>query len=795
MLQILTLAALTAFAPAIQQLGPGSPGSEIPDDRDEALVFRGSDGELEVRVPRVSNVEIRIDGRLDEEIWRNAAVITGFTQYEPVEGIPATENTEVYVVYSSDAIYFGIRAFDSEPDLILARLGERDRSVFGDDWVRIMLDTFNDQRQAYVFYVNPLGIQTDGLWIEGMQQRMGMGGGVSIDFNPDFIWESDGRVDDQGWAAEIKIPYVSLRFENVPVQDWGINVTREVKRRGFKQSWAPLTQNISSTLAQSGHLVGLEELRPRRLVEINPVATGLSQGDLVGGQLERGNIEPDFGINGRIGVTQNLVFDATFNPDFSQIEADNNRITVNERFALFFPEKRPFFLEGTEIFRTPRNLVHTRRIIDPIGGAKLTGKIGSFNVGYLGAIDESPRTIFGDPNAGSISFNVLRVRRDIGTGSNVGFLFTNRSGDEAGGFNRVAAVDLRYLFNRRYTFTTQIAGSWTSDSLSDPARFRPLINASLQRSGRNWGWNIKLDDVHSEFDAGAGFIPRVGDTEVLASISNTKFGRPGSTVERLRTEFRINGFFDHDDFWSGGSPFEGEIELQPTISFKGDRSLTFVFRDGLFRFRPEDYLGWNVVDGSGALQPFVLPPDLTHMLGLAIFPRARITNEIQLNARTYLRTIPIFAEAARGFEIQFAPDITLKPTTSFQLSLSHTFSRIWRSRDNTEYSTVNIPRIRTQYQFSKALSTRLVVQYELEHRSALRHPLTGEPVAIWGVERTTSDTGEFQAQFLLSYEPSPGTTFFAGYSRLEEGERTFRFSGLNPVNDRFFVKMSYLFRM
>ncbi|MDH5804940.1 MAG: carbohydrate binding family 9 domain-containing protein, partial [Gemmatimonadota bacterium] len=254
MLQILTLAALTAFAPAIQQLGPGSPGSEIPDDRDEALVFRGSDGELEVRVPRVSNVEIRIDGRLDEEIWRNAAVITGFTQYEPVEGIPATENTEVYVVYSSDAIYFGIRAFDSEPDLILARLGERDRSVFGDDWVRIMLDTFNDQRQAYVFYVNPLGIQTDGLWIEGMQQRMGMGGGVSIDFNPDFIWESDGRVDDQGWAAEIKIPYVSLRFENVPVQDWGINVTREVKRRGFKQSWAPLTQNISSTLAQSGHL-------------------------------------------------------------------------------------------------------------------------------------------------------------------------------------------------------------------------------------------------------------------------------------------------------------------------------------------------------------------------------------------------------------------------------------------------------------------------------------------------------------------------------------------------------------
>ena len=180
------------------------------------MTFSGRTGRLDVAIPRIERPDVRIDGRLDEAVWQQAALLNDFTQYEPVENIPATEATEAYIFFSSDALYFGIRALDREPALIQARLGERDRVVSNDDWVRILLDTFDDQRRAYMFFVNPLGIQTDGLWLEGggggFRGGGSRGGGRSFDLNPDFIWESNGRVNEDGWSAEIRIPYVSLRF-------------------------------------------------------------------------------------------------------------------------------------------------------------------------------------------------------------------------------------------------------------------------------------------------------------------------------------------------------------------------------------------------------------------------------------------------------------------------------------------------------------------------------------------------------------------------------------------------------
>ena len=202
----------------------------------DTLTFSGRTRQLEVTPPRFDEVDIRIDGQVDEAVWSEAALLRDFTQYEPIEGIPSTEDTQVRILYTGEAIYFAVEAFDTEPEMILARLGERDRSVFGDDWIRIILDTFDDQRQGYVFYVNPLGIQTDGLWIEGLRRQEGRSSSVSIDFSPDFVWESDGQINERGWEAEIRIPYVSLRFRQDPVQDWGLNMAREVKRRGFKQS-------------------------------------------------------------------------------------------------------------------------------------------------------------------------------------------------------------------------------------------------------------------------------------------------------------------------------------------------------------------------------------------------------------------------------------------------------------------------------------------------------------------------------------------------------------------------------
>lgn len=758
----------------------------------DTLTFSGRTLQLEVALPRIENPGIRIDGRLDEEEWQDAAVLREFSQYDPVEGIPSIEDTEVRILYSGDAIYFGIRAYDAEPELILARLGERDRSVFGDDWVRIILDTFDDQRQGYVFYVNPLGIQTDGLWIEGIRRREGRPSSVSIDFSPDFIWESDGRVTEFGWEAEIRIPYLSLRFPSTPVQNWGINISREVKRRGFKQSWAPLTQNVSSTLAQSGRLVGLRDLRPKRLVEVNPVTTGKQLGDNESGSFQRHGFEGEAGLNARYGITQNLVMAATLNPDFSQVEADATRITVNERFALFFPEKRPFFLEGSEVFQTPQQLVYTRRVVDPVGGTKITGKVGSFTLGYLGALDESPSSLFGE--RGKAAVNLLRIRRDVGTGSTVGILFTDRTRTKGGDFNRVVAGDARLVFKERYTFTTQWAGSW---SASDGARypFKPSIFGSIARSGRILSWNMTFHDMHPEFQAEAGYLPRIGEAITVGNLTLAHHGPAGAILERAALGFRGEGYFRHDAFWAGNRPYETEVQLLPSFSFRGGRTVSIVLRNGYFQFPVESYASYGILGADGNPHPFTMPTSLKNMKAVAVMPRLRINNSVNLNGRMYFRELPIYAEAARGLELLIAPQLTLKPTTGLSLTLDQTFSRLWRHRDDSVFSTAIVSRITSRYQFSKAMSARMMIQYNLEERDALEDPLYGNPILFNGEAVGAREEGTVQGQFLFQYQPSPGTIFYVGYTRMMEGDYSYGLTRKDPTQDGLFVKLSYLIRM
>ena len=803
----------------------------------DSVRYSGRLGQLDVAPPKLVDVGINVDGALDEAAWGEAAILAGFSQYMPVEGIEASQRTEVRVFYTDDAIYFGIRAYDSEPDLILARFGERDRISFSDDFVRIILDTFDDQRQAYAFTVNPLGLQDDGFITEGSSGggrgggRGGGGGGggfsgggfiFRVDSNPDFIWESNGRVDSDGWTAEIRIPYVSLRFREVPEQTWGIQVEREVKRSRFRQSWAPVSREISSGLAQSGRLVGLRDIHPRRLVEFNPVATGLRAGTDNTGTFLRDDPEGDFGFNARFGLTPNMVLDGTYNPDFSQVEADVSQITVNERFALFFPEKRAFFLEGTEIFNTPQRLVYTRQILDPIGGVKLTGKVGSFNVGYIGALDDSPTSILGA--SGRAGFNLLRARRDVGSGSTVGFLYTDRvMTDGSGAFNRVFSGDSRLLLGGRYTLTTQVAGSFDRTESDDAhTGLKQLVSASLVRSGRAFQWNVNFVDIHPDFRARSGFITRAGDTQLDGRMSFSKFGRPGAALERASLSFSIQNFFDHDEFWDASGPFEHELQTFASFSFRGGRSVTFMLRNGYFRFQPDRYSSYEVVEDDGSRSAFATPAPLRNLKGLMMFPRVRINNAFSLNGIFMARETAIFAEASRGFEVQLRPDIQWNPTDRLQLSLNYAYSKIWRrssesdilvrstpglvggattiwtpiTRTNSEiYATVHVSNLRAQYLFSRSLMVRVTGQYELDEREALKDPTTGKQLAVFGVPRDAGSTGEFQGQLLLQYEPSPGTIFYIGFSRLMQGERSYRLSTMNPVEEGLFIKMSYLFRM
>lgn len=758
----------------------------------DSTAYSGNQGELAPRPPRLEQPRIEVDGVLDEAEWSQAVLLDGFTQYEPVEGGRVREETEVLVFYTQDAIYFGIRALDSSPSEIQATLAERDRSVFNDDWIRLMLDTFDDQRQAYVFYVNPYGIQTDGLWVEGLVRGEG-GPPIPIDFSPDFIWDSEARVTPDGWVAEIRIPFVSLRFPSDRAeQSWGFNVAREVKRLGFKDSWAPLTQNNPSTLAQSGRLVGLHDIRPKRLVEVNPVVTGKRTGELTGGRYVHSDFDPEFGFNTRVGITQNLVLDATVNPDFSQVEADAGQLTVNERFAVFFPEKRPFFLEGMELFNTPQRLVHTRQIIDPIGGMKLTGKVGAVGLGYLGALDESPITI--GSGGARAAFNLLRARSDIGSGSTVGVLYTDRTLTDGSAYNRVAGADARILFGGRYSFSGQLAQSWTRTT-TDETLADPLVSATLSRSGRTWGWDLRFLDVAPGFRARTGFIPRTGDAQLLAQTRVSTYGAPGAWLERASAELRFDSFFKHDELWGGGSPDEFEIELQPTANFRGGHSIFAIVRDGYFRFTPADYAGYAVRAADGTTRPFVVPHALEHMLGVAFFPRFRLSSAANANGRIYLREIPIYVEASRGFEVQLAPELRLRPTPALSLELDYTYSRIWRSADESVFSTANIARARVQYQFTESIFARALGQYNMIDRAALADPRTGEPLLSGGSPLGASESGDFQSQLLLSYAPSPGTIFYVGWSQLLSGpEASYRLGAYEREADGLFIKLSYLFR-
>lgn len=776
----------------------GPPGATSVDD--PARVYDGSEGELEVRLSRLEDPDVRIDGVLDEAAWGRAVLLTGFTQYEPVEGIPASQETEVLVFYSPEAIYFGIRALDTEPERIQATIGERDASVRNDDWVRISLDTYHDQRRAYVFYVNPYGIQTDGLWLEGLERGRG-GGRLPIDFNPDFIWESDGRLGEDGWYAEIRIPYISLQFEPRPSQSWGLQVAREIKRTGFKQSWTPVTADVTNQLALTGTLRDLQGLTPRKLMELNPVTTSKIEGQRIDdgeGPFRMGDVEPQFGLNARYGITRNLVLGATFNPDFSQVEADADQITVNERFAIFFSEKRPFFLEGTEVFESPNRLVHTRQIVDPIGGAKVTGKVGDFNVAWLGALDESPLHL--ETNEHRALFNLARVQKDIGTGSKVGFLYTDRAFPGGSEFNRVAAGDARLLLDNRHTLTVQAGGSWTRGGTEDGAReetrFGPLFSASLARSGRNLSWSVDLEDVGTDFRTESGFIRRIGDMRTAANVSRSFYGDAGSLVERWGLEARVDAYYDHADFWSGTerSPFEWEGELQGELSFRGDRFISFILRHGYFRFREEEYEDYSLRGPGGEPTPFAVPDPLDHMLAGGFFTFSRITESVRVGGRYFYREIPIFSEAAKGRELLISPSLDLQPTSSWSTELSYAFSRIWRSRDGSLFSTADIPRLETQYQFNRDLFFRAIVQYDLESRDALRDPRTEAPILIGGESSEEVDRGRFQTQLLLSYEPSPGTIFFVGWSRQMEGNRTFGLADMERTTEGFFAKLSYLWR-
>lgn len=778
-------------------------GGSAPDSADPER-YHGASAEIEVATPSVLSAQIRIDGRLDEAVWQEAALLDGFTQYEPVEGSPASQRTEVLVIVDADAIYFAIKAFDDEPSQIRATLSERDSYTRSDDYVRLILDTFDDQRRAYVFTVNPLGVQHDGLWNEGGGST-GHGGrgrgnfGQPIDDNPDFLWDSDAAITEWGYQAEVRIPFKSLRFPESEEQSWGLQIERKIQRTGFSSSWAPITKNVANRLTLAGKLTGLRNLDMGLFMELNPVLTGSRNGAIdTNGDFGHDAASADFGLNATYGVTSNLTLDATYNPDFSQVEADAGQIQVNERFALFFAEKRPFFLEGTEIFGMAKQLVYTRTIANPIAGGKLTGKVGGVSVGYLGAVDESFEA--GPPNT---YVNLLRVRGDIGRSSTIGAVYTDRTVN-AGDFNRLAGADTRLQLGGRYTLSLLGARSFTKSGDLTALESGNLLSARIERAGRTFSFNAEIEDTDGTFDPGSGFFQRIGDTQLTSRVSYTWFGQRGGLLEQFNPNFEVKGYWDHDAFWGGGGLEEGEAQLGWRVGLKDNITLWGNLKRSMFSYAPAAYEQLYVQQADGEYEPFRPDQDLfggLNSLTLAVFMNKweRIRGSVMYTASE----TPIFD---RGFGVAVEPAksrwantrLSLYPTRALVMEISVSYSRLVRVRDDVEYSSAIIPRIRAQYQFSRAFSLRGIFEYSSQERAALTDPETGLPLYSYSggdySERSGSEGHDFSIEGLVSYEPSPGTVFFLGYTRRMEDSARFDFRDIRPTADGLFLKMSYRFR-
>ncbi|MEX0980407.1 MAG: DUF5916 domain-containing protein, partial [Gemmatimonadota bacterium] len=663
-----------------------------------AAVHHGPGQDAEVRVPRLSGPLV-VDGVLDEEVWSRAVVLTGFSQYSPVDGVPASDSTEVLVWYSDDAIHFGIRAFEAhEP--VRARLSDRDR-IGNDDHIQILLDTFNDGRRAYVFGVNALGVQSDGVRTEAQGSSQGLMStrqSDPVDSSPDYVYESQGRVTDAGYEIEVRIPFRSVRFPNRDEQAWGVHVLRYVQHSGQVQSWMPALRGRASFLAQSGTLRGLEGIRGGQMVQLNPEVTARAQGAPGEEGWRYGGTDRELGVTAGWSVTPNLTLNATANPDFSQVEADAGQLSFDPRQALFVPEKRPFFLEGSERFQVPNRLIHTRSVASPDGALKLAGKVSRWDVGVLSALDGHSASGSGERAWAQIA----RLQRDIGEESTVGIVYTDRREGEY--TNQLFGADARINFNGIYTLAAQGAGSYTRTSADAPSVRGELWDVSLGRSGRAVDFSTSVKSMDPGLVAGSGFLSRVNLLQTRFSMNHTAYGDPGARVESWTRGFMVSGDWLREGFFSDDRHIESwKVHLNSNSVLRGGWRVGASFLLERFFFPPYLYEGYAIerpaaVPGLGPdTIPFTGTPGITNydlVVRLSTPRSPRFSGSLLwIGGRD-----ENFDEWAPAYIHIINSSLEWRPSEQLRVEPSYLLQHYIRPDDWSTVSVRNVPRLKVEYQ-------------------------------------------------------------------------------------------------
>ncbi len=748
-----------------------------------------SNDSMDIEPPKLDESIINIDGSLDEIEWSKAISRSGFTSYLPVDGRPAEDDTEIRIWYSPTALYIGIVAQEIHGE-VRSTLADRD-NLENDDYLILILDTYDDKRSAFAFAVNPLGQQSDGTIMDHPSVGRNSSLTFRLDPNPDYIFSSKGVLTEEGFTVEIKIPFKSLRYQRADTQNWGFNVLRHVQHSNYRSTLFNTQLGVASFLAQTGKLINISGIKRDRVFEINPEIRGSMARPADYKNFDSETTDP-VGFNVRYGWSSNVGINATVNPDFSQIEADVAQINYDPRRALFFPEKRPFFLDGIERFQTPTRLIYTRRIFNPVAAGKIAGKFGANTIGFISAADNSGPSL----SEMDLSYvNALRLKRDLSDQNHIGLVFTNKAHDNWS--NQVFAVDGRFVAKDTYTFRAQGGFSQTNNK-DETGSIAPMWDVAANANGRKWSGSFSFKGYHSEFNPAVGFIERGDYVTVSTGPTRRFYGKTGAMLEQLSLSLRVTGNWDYSGFTNGDLADDRRIYPSFALQFRGGWRLTNFTWIEAFGYPENFFTNYFIKTPTGFL-PYEGTPELANY-GVMLTLNTPQLDRISASLKYGFGRDPNYEEWAPGNIYLVESKIKWNPTDQIRMSLRYNQQQNYRSSDGSLVSESRTPRVKIEYQITPTIFLRGVVQYTAKFRDNLRdNSRTELPIYFKDsdgqhIPALSETNNNIEADFLFSYRPMPGTLVFFGYGSALTEPNQFRFKSMARQSDGFFLKVSYLFQ-
>ena len=674
---------------------------------------------------------IQVDAVLDEAAWDEALVMELNYETSPGDNVPAPVRTEVLLTNDDSHLYAAFRCYDDDPDALRAHLTDRE-SFWDDDHVNIHIDTFNDERRSFAFGANPHGVQMDAVATTNM----------GFDWGWDSIWDSEGKVYDWGYVVELAIPFSQLRFQRTSdAQVWGFDAWRIYPRDvDHFIGVFPQDPNNSCWQCQMVKIKGFQGVTPGRNIELAPTVTaGRSdvRSELPSGNFENDDVRSEYGITGKWGITPNLTLAGTLNPDFSQVEADALQLDINEPFALYYREKRPFFTEGADFFQTLKTAIYTRSMNDPSWGLKLTGKEGVHTIGGYMVWDETTNLLFpgsqgsdsGSLEGGSTA-GVLRYKRDFGNKYTAGALYTDRRGTDYS--NQLAGMDNHLRLSDSDEIQLQVLHSSTMYPDSAVAEYDQTdgtfqdwyVAFEYDRNTRNNYWWLDYDYVGDGLRADLGFIPRVGFQDVEGGYFHRWIAEPGQWWSR----FIVGADFNFYENMEGNLLEEGG-----NVWFQFNGVMQSTVQTKIYRIR-EAYDGREF-----DLQNYWLFLRIRPIGDLGLYFASRFGDRID------------YANTRLGKRLLVNPWLDYNLGQHLKISLDHTIDRL--NVNGGRLYTANLTMASLIYQFNTRTFFRAILHYEDYRRNNDLY-----------LDEVDPREQSLFAQLLFSYKINPQTVFFLGYS-------------------------------